>query len=112
MQIGGLGVHLRLTQRADNNVAEQRHPSPGLEHIMRSAPADRRVDPVPRRRGHEDIEAPAAGDLAILSVPPGARYQGATGAHRLTSKDFPQLARDGVRVPVKHGFKITSLAWG
>jgi hypothetical protein len=31
-----------------------------MEHVMRSAPANGRVDPVPRRRGHEDIEAPSA----------------------------------------------------
>src|SRR6266581_1318429 len=60
VQIGGLGVHLRLTRPADNNVAEQRHPSPAMEHVMRSAPADGRVDPVPRRRGYQDIKAPSA----------------------------------------------------
>src|SRR6266700_2761183 len=60
MQIGGLGVYLRLTRPADNNVAEQRHPSPGMEQVMRPAPANGRVDPVPRRRGHQDIEAPSA----------------------------------------------------
>ena len=60
MEISGFGVNLRLTRPADNNVAEQRHPSPGMEHLMRPAPADGRVDPVPRRCGDQDIEAPSA----------------------------------------------------
>ena len=60
VEIGSLGVHFRLTLPADDNVAKQRHPSPRMEHVMRSAPANGRVDPVPRRRGHQDIEAPSA----------------------------------------------------
>jgi hypothetical protein len=57
VQIGGLGVHLRLSRPAYNDIAEQRHPTSGTEHVVRSPPADRRVDPVPRRRRDEDIEA-------------------------------------------------------
>jgi hypothetical protein len=60
MQIGGFGVHLRLSGPADNDVAEQRHPASGTEQVVRSRPANRRVDPVPRRRGHQDIEASTA----------------------------------------------------
>ena len=60
VEVGGLGVHLGLARPADDDVAEQRHPPAGAQHVVRSPPADRRVDPVPRRRGHEDVEAPAA----------------------------------------------------
>src|SRR5215216_5607882 len=58
VQIGGLGVHLRLSRPADNDVTEQRHPTCWTEHVVRSPPANRGVDPVPRRRRDEDIEAP------------------------------------------------------
>ena len=47
VQVGSLGVHLRLTWAADDNVADQRHPASGVEHVMRSAPADGGVNPVP-----------------------------------------------------------------
>jgi hypothetical protein len=57
VQISGLGVHPRLSRPAYNDIAEQRHPTSGTEHVVRSPPADRRVDPVPRRRRDEDIEA-------------------------------------------------------
>src|SRR5258708_26152094 len=59
VEIGGLGVHLRLTRPANNNVAEQRHPTSGMENVMRSAPANGPVDPVPRPCGPEDIEPPS-----------------------------------------------------
>jgi hypothetical protein len=59
VEVGGLGVHLRLSRPTDNNVAEQRHPTSGTEHVVCSLPANRRIDPVPRRRSHEDIEARA-----------------------------------------------------
>jgi hypothetical protein len=60
VDIGGLGVYLRLSRPTDNNVAEQRHPASGTKHVVRSLPADRRVDPMPRRGGHEGIEVSAA----------------------------------------------------
>lgn len=60
VEIGGLGIHLRFSRPADNNVAEQRHLASGMEHVVRSLPANRRVNPVPRRRSHEDIEASTA----------------------------------------------------
>jgi hypothetical protein len=60
VEIGGLGIHLRFSRPADNDVAKQRHPASGMEHVVRSLPANRRVNPVPRRRSHEDIEASTA----------------------------------------------------
>jgi len=60
VQIGRLGVHLRLSRPADNDVAEQSHPACGTEHLVRSLPGNRRVDPMPRRCSHEDIEASTA----------------------------------------------------
>ncbi|GHJ26870.1 hypothetical protein TPA0910_13030 [Streptomyces hygroscopicus subsp. sporocinereus] len=48
VQIGALCVHLRLSRPADNDMAEQRHPTTGRKYVVRSLPADRRVDPVPR----------------------------------------------------------------
>jgi hypothetical protein len=42
-----------------------------MEHVMRPAPAGGRVDPVPRRRGHQDIEAPAAVVLLLERRRPG-----------------------------------------
>lgn len=60
MEFGGLRVHLEVSRPADDDVADQRHPSSGMEHLARSSPADRRVDPVPGRRSYEDIEPPTA----------------------------------------------------
>jgi hypothetical protein len=60
VQVGGLGVHLRLPLPANDDVAEQGDPPSRSEHGVRPPPADGRIDPVPRRRRHERVEAPAA----------------------------------------------------
>lgn len=60
VEIGGLGVYLRLARPADHDVAEQCHPSSRTEHVVRALPADRRIDPMPRHRSHQDIEVPTA----------------------------------------------------
>ena len=44
----------------DDDVAEQRDPPAGSEDVVRTAPADRRIDPVPRRRRDQQVEAAAA----------------------------------------------------
>ncbi|MFE9371054.1 hypothetical protein ACFYM2_14970 [Streptomyces sp. NPDC006711] len=52
MEIGGLGIHLRLSRFSDDDVAEQRHPPSGTEHVVRSLPADRRLDFHGAKGGH------------------------------------------------------------
>lgn len=58
MQVGGLGIYLGLSGPTDHDVANEGHPSAGPKDAMSAWPADRGIDPVPRFRGNEEVEAP------------------------------------------------------
>ncbi|WP_093893453.1 IclR family transcriptional regulator C-terminal domain-containing protein [Streptomyces sp. Ncost-T10-10d] len=139
VEIGGLGIHLRFSRPADNDVAEQRHPASGMEHVVRSlreyaarmeaAPASPSPTATPHAPGDTGTSRAAKAELgpeflqsltrglavltALGSAPGGLTLSGAaeaTGLARATARRaLLSLQQLGYAAPAGEGRRFTLL---
>jgi hypothetical protein len=116
MEISGFGVNLRLTRPADNNVAEQRHPSPGWStSCARRQPMDGSTQchadaatrtskrrPPSSHSSNVEFSTPASGKAASRWSDRGHARAGLDGGHRAPKRCQRACRLTGTAAHLKH----------